>query len=45
MTNVEDRVERALVALADGVQPDVAAARRRLGERAGATARRVHAGG
>ena len=35
MTNVEDRVERALHTLAGGVQPDVAAARRRLGERAG----------
>jgi hypothetical protein len=40
MTNVEDRVERALRVVASGVQPEVAAARRRLGERAGAAAPR-----
>ena len=44
MTNVEDRVERALLALANGVQPDVAAARRRLGDRAGSTAPRKSRG-
>jgi hypothetical protein len=44
MTNVEDRVERALRALAGGVQPDVAAARRRLGERAGSTSPRKSRG-
>ena len=38
MTNVEDRVERALHVLAERIEPDVAAARARLGSRAGSTA-------
>ena len=39
MTNVEDRVERALHVLAERIEPDVAAARERLASRAGSTAR------
>ncbi len=38
MTNVEDRVERALQVLAEWVEPDVVAARGRLEARAGSTA-------
>jgi hypothetical protein len=37
VTDVEDRVERALQVLAERIEPDVTAARRRLRERAGST--------
>jgi hypothetical protein len=40
VTNVEDRVERALHVLAEGIEPDLAAARQRFGAPSGSAVRR-----
>ena len=44
MTNVEDRVERALHVLAESIEPDVAGARSRLGAPASSAVHRRHRG-